>query len=334
MEGIVIIFRHGDRGPVNHVRNLESMDCDYNDNNDTATFKEYVSFISSQWSGPISNTLYQFAGQPNPHMPAPTKKLCELGQLTTNGAVQHIKLGSLLRRVYFDKLFDNSSIASNLFAYTTKYRRTFQSLSAFLYGFLKEGFRKIPVRTVNSMYFCFEDCACPAIDVHAKAHKMENSKRLKSHPAIMKLVEEMSSTVYTMSDKSFIRDPHYLKDALLTYICHNKPLPCVERKCISLEHVTRVFSYIDWDVQQYAKSIRRQKVCVLHTYGFLKNIVSHLLKIVSQEKPRMVLYSAHDKTMTNLLTTLGIISSEAVSPVYASRVIFEVRKDRNLIASY
>lgn len=325
LEGIVVLFRHGDRGPINYVRNLNSMNCDFVDLNSSYTaFFDYTSFISSQWSNQ-TNPLYQYLGIPNTHFPLPMTKRCEIGQLTTNGIRQHLKLGSLLRSTYFGQLFTNvTSINSNIFSYSTKYRRTFQSLNAFLYGFLRETFQRIPLRIVSSMFFCFEDCACPAIEMYSKAVILENSKRLKSHPAMLKLVEDISSIVYTMSDGSFTRDPHYLKDALLTYICHNKQLPCTLSKCVYPEHVTRVFSYIDWDTKQYAKSFRRQKMCILGAYGFIKNILSHMLKMVSNERPKMVVYSAHDKTMTYLLTTLGIIFNEAVSPPYASRAIFEV----------
>lgn len=325
MEGVIIIFRHGDRGPINHVRNLDSINCNQDlQGSSTILYNDYISFITSFWSNQILSNLYQFDGQQN-HAPISNSKQCKLGQLTSIGVTQHLKLGSELRKVYFNTLFDNvTQIHHAVLAYTTKYRRTFQSLNAFLYGFLRQKFYKIPLYISNSMNYCFEDCACPAIDFYNRMVLNENSKRLKSHPAIAKLIEEIASIVYTMSDRTFSKDPHYMKDALLTYICHNSPLPCSASKCLHLEHVTRVFSYIDWDIRQFAKSIQRYKFSLLAAYGFLKNIISYLLKIVSNENPKFILYSAHDKTIQYVLTALGITSNDAVSPPYTSRTIFEV----------
>lgn len=325
LEGIVIAFRHGDRGPINHVRNLNSVNCKFNENaNNTKAFEEFSSFVSTHWSNQVSNNLYQYHVQQNHHPPIP-KKECEIGQLTFQGVAQHLKLGRLLSGVYFDKLLGNSSqIQSNVLAYSTNYRRTIQSLNAFLYGFLKDQFHKISLHIAYSMYFCFEDCACPAREEYNRAALAENVARLKSHSAISKVVGEIASIVYTMSDGSFAKDPFYIKDALLTYICHNAPLPCNMSNCVQPAQVSRVFSYIDWDVRQSAKSANRNRLSILNAYGFVKSITSHLLKIVSNEKPKIVLYSTHDKTLQHLLTAMGITLTDSIYPPYASRVVFEV----------
>lgn len=329
IEGVLVIFRHGDRGPLNHVQNLNSIFCTNNDDpNITALYNDYQSFTHTHWTNQAFNTLYQYLDHLHNHPPLPTSKHCEIGQLTFQGVMQHLKLGSVLRAVYYDNLFSNvSQLNNNVITYTTKYRRTFQSLNAFLYGFFRnEGFFKIPLRTVHSMYYCFEDCACPARDTYNKAVISENTKRLKSNMAILKLTEEISSMVYTLSDGSFTKDPYSLKDALLTYLCHNIQLPCTLSKCVFPEDILRIFSYIEWDTRQFAKNIYRQKYSILSAYGFVKNIISHLLKIVSNEKPKFILYSAHDRTIQFLLTALGINTNEAVFPPYASRIIFEVNR--------
>ncbi len=337
LEGVVIVFRHGDRGPINHVRDLDSLSCNYEENaNSTAMYNDYVNFLSAHLSVPGFNNLYQFRGQPNSHpYLIPTSLMCEISQLTLTGVTQHLKLGSVLRAVYFDKLFGNvSQLQNNSFAYTTKYRRTFQSLNAFLYGFLRERFYKMPLHTADSMYFCFDDCACPATEAYHKAFIGENVARLKTHPAMVKLIDEIARVVYIRSDGSFFKDPHYVRDALLPYICHNNPLPCSKRKCVYPDQVSQLFSYIEWDVRQLAKSLKRHKFSSLNAYGFMKNVVSHLLKIVSNENPKLVVYSAHDKTLQCLLTTLGVTTNEAVVPPYASRAIFEVSYSNTQLLGY
>ncbi|KAL6956318.1 2-phosphoxylose phosphatase 1, partial [Sarracenia purpurea var. burkii] len=309
-----------------HVRNLNLITCGYSDDvNVTELYSEYLTFMSNNWSNQVSTSLFQFLGQPNNHPAMPSSKQCDIGQLSLQGVMQHLKLGSILRTLYFEKLFAGTTqIHTNVIAYTTKYRRTFQSLNAFLFGFLKsDGFLKIPLNTVTSMSYCFEDCACPAKERYYKNAITENNKRIRSNSDVLRMVEDVSSVVYTFADGSFIRDPHYLKDALMAYLCHNTHLPCLATKCVYPLQALKVFSYVDWDSRQLGKSIPRQKYCILSSYGFIKIIVSHLLKIVSNEKPKVVLYSAHDKTIQFLLTALGITLNEAVFPPYASRVIFE-----------
>lgn len=49
--------------------------------------------------------------------------------------------------------------------YSTRYRRTFQSVLALLYGLIPhDTFSKINIQESQSMSFCFRDCGCPVTE--------------------------------------------------------------------------------------------------------------------------------------------------------------------------
>lgn len=55
------------------------------------------------------------------------------------------------------------------------------------------------------------------------------SHQLKSHPAVALLAEATSKSVFPQNAEyagSSSTDPHVLRDALLTYVCHGSGLPC------------------------------------------------------------------------------------------------------------
>ncbi|RZF49332.1 hypothetical protein LSTR_LSTR015934, partial [Laodelphax striatellus] len=326
LEGVVVLIRHGDRGPLTHVRNISSIDCSCSS---AAELVSYEAFLDNLTGTPL---LYQLLG-PFHGFPLLPAAECALGQLTRVGVMQLLATGRLLRRAYADRL--NVSAAGDVAAYSTRYRRTLQSGLALLYSLLTaDGLHAATLKESQSMAFCFDDCACPAADVHNKKFVSELSSRLKSHPAVAKLVRSSASVVYEMTDKHLSSDPYALKDALLTYVCHNARLPCSDLYspadiCVRTEHVTGLFAYIEWETRQHPKSANLKRVCLLRAYGLLKNIVVNMLRIMSEKRPKIVLYSGHDKTILYLATALGIVSDTTSSPHYASRFIIEVYRNND-----
>lgn len=327
LEGILILLRHGDRGPLSHIRNISSVNCAMSSYTSIRAYSNFLQNISkspgfSQFLGPFHNF---------PLLPA---NECALGQLTLVGVSQLHKLGHVLRMVYGDKLgIGNGSLTNeDIVVYSTRYRRTFQSTLAFLYTFLApEDLQRIVLKESQSLAFCFNDCVCPAAETYRKIFTVESSEYLNSHPAVMKLVKFVTSIVFEMPHETLASNPHSLHDALLTYICHNSPLPCLSSAgdqdlCVRAEHVTSLFTYIDWESRQYLKSHNLRKSCLLRAYGLLRNIVSFILHMVSEKKPRIVLYSGHDKTIQYLTFALGI--SDGITPHYASRLIFELYRKK------
>lgn len=164
---------------------------------------------------------------------------------------------------------------------------------------------------------------------------------LKSHPAVTDLMKQLGRTVFEMPDQPQYMDSNTLKDALLTYICHDAKLPCIDmenqRMCIKAEDVSALFAYIEWEQRQSLNNHNLRKNALLRAYGMLRTVVSHMLQIVSESKPKVTLFSAHDLTIQHLSFALGIVSERMIMPPYASRLVIEVYrtnpKNENRLAS-
>ncbi|CAL7942547.1 unnamed protein product [Xylocopa violacea] len=348
--GILVFVRHGDRGPLAHIRNISIVNCggDFSSIPELENlYQNYVNFLQNVSS--YSRTAWaQFLGPFHgfPMLPSNSKD-CRIGQLTTLGVGQLLKTGIILRNAYYHKLnLGNGSISNkDIIVYSTRYRRTVQSAVALLYALLEgDGFQnlaKITMQESQSYAFCNMDCACPAAEKFFKQHLKEMSDHLKSHPAVADLIRQASNAVFEIPDQAQMTDPNTLKDALLTYICHGASVPCTDietqRVCVKTEHITGLFAYTEWESKQVAKSVSRRKYGLLRAYGLLRSIVSYMLRIISEAKPKIVLYSGHDKTLEYLATALGIFSDKLTMPHYASRFVIEVYrinpKNENHVAS-
>lgn len=178
LDAAVIIFRHGDRGPLSHVgsQNLSTIDC----SSDHPDFQKFFRF--SQDSMAKLGGYSQFVGPFHSFPKVPTSKQCHLGQLSQLGAGQLIQLGKVIQSAYRTSLFSSPTSVplepvntSSLYhplqnikviAYSTRYRRTLQSLLAFLYGLLgpKLIIPNVSIRESQSINFCFNDCSCRATE--------------------------------------------------------------------------------------------------------------------------------------------------------------------------
>ncbi|XP_046753843.1 2-phosphoxylose phosphatase 1 isoform X1 [Diprion similis] len=339
LEGILVFIRHGDRGPLTHVRNITTVNCakDFSGTSEMeSVYLAYQSFLQNVSS--YSRTAWtQFLGPFHgfPMLPADSKE-CKLAQLTGLGVNQLLKTGLLLRNIYYNKLNLNSSTlnSKDIIVYSTRYRRTVQSAVALLYTFLEYdnfgNLAKINLQESQSLTFCNTDCACSAADKFSKQHSKEMAEHLRSHPAVANLIKQAGNVVFEMPEQAQSTDPNSLRDALLTYVCHNAPLPCIDLEvqqfCVKTEHVTSLFAYTEWEAKQHAKSRSQRKYGLLRAYGLLRDIVSHMLRIVSDAKPKVVLYSGHDKTLEYLATALGLVTDRFSMSHYASRFIIEVYK--------
>jgi hypothetical protein len=177
--GILIFIRHGDRGPLTHIRNISSINCGGEFGSATeleAIYENYLNFIQNVSS--YSRTAWaQFLGPFHGLPVLPTNaRDCKIGQLTTLGILQLLKTGMLLRNAYYHKLSlgNGTSFGKDVIAYSTSYRRTVQSAVALLYA-LFEGdsfasLARISLQESQSYAFCNNECACPAAEKFLKHH--------------------------------------------------------------------------------------------------------------------------------------------------------------------
>lgn len=98
--------------------------------------------------------------------------------------------------------------------------------------------------------------------------------------------------------------------------------------CIEDRHVATLMSYTNWQGQIEARHRFTRQQGLLRAYGLIRNIVGYMLKMVSGDKTKFVLYSGHDRTIQFLMAALGCQSMDYFVP-YAARMAFEVyRSDK------
>lgn len=93
--------------------------------------------------------------------------------------------------------------------------------------------------------------------------------------------------------------------------------------CIEQSHVETLLTYTD--LYELRESNNRLKIMerLLRAYGLMRSIVNSMLKMISGDKLKMVLYSSHDQTIQNVLAAIGLLEESSFIP-YATRMSFEV----------
>lgn len=307
-------------------------------------------------------------------------------------------LGLLSKPFVFVKSITNSSqpvfVNDEIIIYSTRYRRTFQSAMALMFAFVPtDRWLSLTIRESHSLAFCFSDCACPQAIFLKNELSKQSISLLEKHPAISGIVQLVGTNLLENAVVTAQMQPMEVRDAVLSLLCHNAPLPC-ERKsdtqnggtqtsrrqsqpqtttadpsdfinidqdepdnrpaaeynnninnrveaadrletadvemaggCIEPSHVSAIMSYTTWQAEMEAKQKSNTHQGILRAYGLIRNIVSYMLKMVSGDKTKFVLYSGHDRTMQFLMAALGIDSQpDQYFIPYAARIAFEVYK--------
>lgn len=413
LQGVLLLTRHGDRGPMAHVRGINTIDCGVGRQTNVLLNKYRTFLLNTTATAPAGHYIYNKNGPFHnfPLLPAFSKS-CLLGQLTYNGIAQMLQVGDVLRQVYAHPLglLNKPIVTSKLpnttqsqptypveeiIVYSTRYRRTFQSAMALLYGFLPERFLSLTLQESHSLAFCFADCACPKADQINTLLAKEFAQQLNKHPTIAAVVQWIGSNV--LQNPTPKMQPLEVRDAILSIICHNAPLPCRRNEpdftgttdndrtspvtttesndlinidqednsinsgsnvvqgdsqsnriidpdsdaiepeiegCVEASHVAALMSYTQFQGKREAQHKLSRQQGLLRAYGLIRNIVSHMLRIISGDKVKFVLYSGHDRTFQFLLTALGLYKSAEKGQLpkmsyfipYASRIAFEIYK--------
>lgn len=112
---------------------------------------------------------------------------------------------------------------------------------------------------------------------------------------------------------------------------YREPTPeSTEDFCIKKEHVMSLFAYLEWSYRQEIKNVHNRRRGLLVAYGLIHNIVQNMIRMISENKPKLVLYSGHDKTLQALILALGLNNYQHYNVQYASRMIFEVYRKKDL----
>lgn len=430
LQGVLMLMRHGDRGPMAHVRGINAIDCGAGRQTNVLLNKYRTFLLNTTASAPAGHYIYNKNGPFHnfPLLPAFSRS-CLLGQLTYNGIAQMLQVGDLLRQVYghalgllnkpimsvpkFSNATQSTYAADEIVIYSTRYRRTFQSAMAMLYAFLPERWLSFNIQESHSLSFCFADCACPRADQINGLLAKEFAQQLQKHPTIAAVVQWIGSNV--LQNPTSKMQPLEVRDAILSLICHNAPLPCrrsgaaaaassssdyfgttdnndrllssastteseliniddgnqddgnsvgggsaaaangivqgdsqtnriidpdsdsIEPEiegCVEASHVAALMSYTQWQGKREAQHKLSRQQGLLRAYGLIRNIVNYMLKIISGDKVKFVLYSGHDRTIQFLLTALGVFKPTENGQLpkmsyfipYATRIQFEIYK--------
>ncbi|KAH9505849.1 2-phosphoxylose phosphatase 1 [Dermatophagoides farinae] len=344
LEKIIILIRHGDRGPLKDVRNLNNIPCNH-------THLDEINRINDEQTMAISTLLSKFIAKSSVYDSKflgsiPMSDGCMPGLLTKFGLSQHIKLGLLMNRVYRPKLNmnpDDSFIAKQIRINTTPYPRTVQSAMAFLHGFLSEKNDALNVfdlmstnfHQFSNVYFCdyhdtqkycFRNCT-EMDELLKKIYKTFSYDHDKDFAQMIKQVEQIIVPT-NVADPigSYKRSIVSIFDTLNSFICHQQRLPCHQQnddddddydKCIAINDVELIFTFISGLGHKLMHSEDNHRISWMQSYGLLLNLID---QIKSNEK--LTIFSGHDLTIHSLATVIGFVEHNI--PPYASRVIFEI----------
>ncbi|XP_049317831.1 2-phosphoxylose phosphatase 1 isoform X2 [Bactrocera dorsalis] len=243
LQGVLMVIRHGDRGPMSHMRGVMGIDCSAENN---GLVNRYRSFLYNSTSSASSNHMYWNKMGPFhgfPLLPA-SDRACLLGQLTFKGVAQMLHVGDILHQIYAHALglltkptsnkpsmggssTPNSLLTSDeVVVFSTRYRRTFQSALAILFSFLpNDKWLSLNIRESQSMAFCFTDCTCHQAELLFKRQKNEQKLNLTLQPDISKVIQWVGGTLLQHTPNG-INNVQDVMDVLNMILCHDAPLPC------------------------------------------------------------------------------------------------------------
>jgi len=275
----------------------------------------------------------------------------EQGQLTTRGFMQHIHLGSLLRKTYSSFLNTQIKSVSNLYVRSTNYDRTIQSVAALLTALLPNGERHSKKMRIPVLYHIDESEEImhgvgAKLSSHTVGSKGETVIEGSCVKAVTSAAAEKASFIPSKKDMTalqgvfgkevdgrFITD---LVDAALPPMCHGQPLPCAASSPASclpsdllanlMHEADRAFCYRYTGVSGGANATK------LATYPFMQEILLHIRRASTGGEKysdmKLSIFSGHDTVIAPVLAGLGVYTNElCVWPPYASSIIFELWQD-------
>lgn len=141
LQGLFLVVRHGERGPMSHVKSGGDVSCSVA--SPGSLLPKYRTFLlNATASAPVGHYNRNGPFHNFPLLP-PLSKSCLLGQMTFTGVAQMLQVGELLRQVYGNALgllnkavtiakYSNATqptyAADDVIIYSTRYRRSFQSV--------------------------------------------------------------------------------------------------------------------------------------------------------------------------------------------------------------
>ncbi|XP_066565396.1 2-phosphoxylose phosphatase 1 isoform X2 [Amia ocellicauda] len=325
---VQVMIRHGDRYPLYSIPKTKrpAIDCTLVPNRKPShpRLAAFISHMSKAERGQWDSAMSAI-----PRLPSHT--VCEMGELTQTGIVQHLHNGQLLHDTYIKKhkLLPNNWGSKHLYIESTRKSRTLQSGLALLYGLLPEfDWQKVNVRHQWSTIFCSGSCDCPMRNHYLEEEQRRQYNLRVKNTLLEQTYMEMAKIVGVPTRQLRAANPI---DSLLCHFCHNITFPCTQNGCISLKHFSVIKAQQLEDKKDRHEKKLYYKYSLLATHPFLNQTIARMQRIAQGRKDELfALFSAHDVTVAPLLSALGL--SEARFPRFAARITFELwkgAKDKN-----
>ncbi|XP_040595623.1 2-phosphoxylose phosphatase 1 isoform X1 [Mesocricetus auratus] len=319
-----VFIRHGDRYPLYAIPKTKrpEIDCTL-----VASRKPYHPKLEAFVSHMSKGSGASFESPLNSLPLYPNHLLCEMGELTQTGVVQHLQNGQLLRDIYLrkHKLLPNNWSSEQLYLETTGKSRTLQSGLALLYGFLPDfDWKKIYFKHQPSALFCSGSCYCPLRNHYLeKEQRRQYLLRLKNRD-LERTYGEMAKIVDIPTKQLRAANPI---DSMLCHFCHNVSFPCSRSGCLGMEHFKVIKTHQIEDERERHEKPLYFGYSLLGAHPILNQTVNRMQRAAEGWTDELfTLYSAHDVTLSPVLSALGLL--EARFPRFAARLVFELWQDR------
>lgn len=340
-----VVVRHGDRTPATSLPQIGFPKVRYQCGlSDGPAHSSIGAAQKGQilWDGlndfPLQATVESVKNGKLRLHPGSKEESCGVGDLTSQGYLQLLNLGTLLQMMY-GKLFTGMDMTSDIYVQSTDYRRTIRSAGAFLLGFVPN------VKRLREMIKIYVQRGSlnegPPEGIPLTYHtckallKLRESDRMKTgyYTTEKKLHWMYKDVVSFFNLKVSPKKTPWteLFDRFTTRGCHllgqwhtQSVLPCTKgMSCIDCDLGQKLFDYADWSMSE--KYPRNSSLIAVSP--FLKHsLLDTMERITSKDLPRfkIMLTFTHDSMINQLLRALGIPPKEWLP--YASRLSFELWK--------
>ncbi|XP_028321578.1 2-phosphoxylose phosphatase 1 isoform X1 [Gouania willdenowi] len=321
---VQVMIRHGDRYPLYSIPKTKrpAIDCTLSTSRRPShpLLKAFISHMGkgggANWESPLSSV---------PRVP--NHSVCESGELTQTGVVQHLRNGQLLHHAYKQhRLLPSDWSPRQLWVETTGKSRTVQSGLALLYGFLPQfNWTGLVVRHQWNTLFCSSSCDCPARNRYLEEEQRRQYRLRVANTQLERTYVDMARTLGLPTRQLRAANPI---DSLLCHLCHNLSFPCAAASdgggCLTVAQFAVIRQQqLDDEVDRRRVGLYR-KYAVLAMYPYLNRTATRMERVAKGRggEEAFVLSSAHDVTVAPLLSALGL--EEARFPRFAARMVFEL----------